>query len=152
VSGAPSSDRRSGELELNRLLLLGVLGFVAVIVALVVMLYLLPTERLHIPELQPAVRVARVVDFPVGTGRVVNWGDQVILVVRRSETGFFAVQGSAPTDGCLLRWDREALRIVSPCDHLIYDLRGNVVTGLSTLPLRRYGVYQRDSVLYVTGS
>ncbi|MDH3495888.1 MAG: hypothetical protein OER21_03935 [Gemmatimonadota bacterium] len=152
MSGAPSSDRRSGELELNRLLLLGVLGFVAVIVALVVMLYLLPTERLHIPELQPAVRVARVVDFPVGTGRVVNWGDQVILVVRRSETGFFAVQGSAPTDGCLLRWDREALRIVSPCDHLIYDLRGNVVTGLSTLPLRRYGVYQRDSVLYVTGS
>lgn len=152
MSDAPSTDSRSGDLELNRILLLGVLGFTAVLVVLAATLYSLPTERLHIPELQPAVRVARVSDFPVGTGRVVNWGDQVILVVRRSEAGFFAVQGSAPTDGCLLNWDSEALRIVSPCDHLIYDVRGNVVTGLSTLPLRRYGVYQRDGVVYVTGS
>lgn len=140
--------RESGS-ELNRLLLAGVLAVTAFAVLLVIALYLLPAQRLQIPELQPTIRVARVADFPVGTGRVVNWGARVVLVVRRSAATFYAVEGTAPSDGCLLKWDEQGLQIVSPCSHLVYDLHGNVVTGLTTVPLRRFGVFVHGDVVYV---
>jgi nitrite reductase/ring-hydroxylating ferredoxin subunit len=135
--------------ELNRLLLAGVLVVTAFAVLLVMVLYLLPTQRLQIPELQPAIRVARVADFPVGTGRVVNWGSRVVLVVRRSAAMYYAVEGTAPSDGCLLKWDEQGLQIVSPCTHVVYDLHGTVVTGLTTVPLRRYGVFVHGDAVYV---
>jgi hypothetical protein len=34
----------------------------------------------------------------------------------------------------------------------VYDLHGNVVRGLSTVPLQRYEVFVRSGVVYVTGS
>jgi nitrite reductase/ring-hydroxylating ferredoxin subunit len=135
--------------ELNRLLLVGVLVVTAFLVLVVFALYLLPAQRLQIPELQPMIRVARVDDFPVGTGRVVNWGSRVVLVVRRSDATYYAVQGTAPSDGCLLKWDEQGLQIVSPCSHLVYDLHGTVVTGLTTVPLRRFGVFVHGGVVYV---
>ncbi|HMA45299.1 MAG TPA: hypothetical protein VKO86_14845 [Gemmatimonadales bacterium] len=115
-------------------------------------LYLLPPEHLQLAELQPAYRVSREADFPVGTSRVVNWGEQVILVVRTADQAYAALQGTAPTDGCILNWDPASLRVLSPCTYLVYDLHGNVVRGLSTVPLQRYAVFVRDGVVYVTGS
>lgn len=115
-------------------------------------LYLLPPEHLQLAELQPAYRVTREADFPVGTSRVVNWGERVILVVRTAEQSYAALQGTAPTDGCILTWDPASLRVLSPCTYLIYDLHGNVVRGLSTVPLQRYAVFIRDGVVYVTGT
>jgi nitrite reductase/ring-hydroxylating ferredoxin subunit len=119
---------------------------------LAVGLYLLPPEHLQIAELQPAFRVAREADFPVGTSRVVNWGDQVVLVVRTGDQTYAALRGTAPTDGCILSWDPASLRVLSPCTYLIYDLHGNVVRGLSTVPLQRYAAFVRDGVVYITGS
>ena len=115
-------------------------------------LYLLPPEHLQLAELQPVYRVAREADFPVGTSRVVNWGERVILVVRTAEQSYAALQGTAPTDGCILTWDPASQRVLSPCTYLIYDLHGNVVRGLSTVPLQRYAVFIRDGVVYVTGT
>lgn len=115
-------------------------------------LYLLPPEHLQLAELQPALRVTREADFPVGTSRVVNWGEQVILVVRTADQAYAALQGTAPTDGCILNWDPVSERVLSPCTYLVYDLHGNVVRGLSTVPLQRYAVFVRDGVVYVTGS
>jgi nitrite reductase/ring-hydroxylating ferredoxin subunit len=119
---------------------------------LAVGLYLLPPENLQLAELQPAYRVARAADLPIGASRVVNWGDRAILVVRTSEQAYAALQATAPTDGCLLQWDPTSLRVQSPCTYLIYDLHGNVVRGLTTVPLQRYGVFVRDGVVYVTES
>ena len=115
-------------------------------------LYLLPPENLQLAELQPTYRVARAADLPIGASRIINWGDRAILVVRTSEQSYAALQATAPTDGCLLQWDPTSLRVQSPCTHLIYDLHGNVVTGLTTVPLQRYGVFVRDGVVYVTES
>ncbi len=140
------------KLGFNELLLGGIILIMGVGIAMGIGLYVLPTDPLQIPELQPAARVMRVADFPVGTSRIINWGDRIILVVRSPNQGFVALQGTSPTDGCILRWDPEALRVVSPCAHLIYDLFGNVVTGLSTAPLQRYSVFVRGEFVYVTGA
>lgn len=115
-------------------------------------LYVLPTAPLQIPELQPAIRVARDAEFPAGASRVVNWGERIILVVRSPDQGYVALQGTSPMDGCILRWDVDALRVVSPCSYVVYDLFGNVVTGLSTAPLQRYSVFVRSGFVYVTGA
>ncbi len=41
--------------------------------------------------------------------------------------------------------------MVSPCTFVVYDVRGNVVTGLTTTPLRRYRVLVRSGDVYVSG-
>ena len=69
----------------------------------------------------------------------------------RPQERFYAVQGTSPFDGCVLRWELESLRVVSPCTNVVYDLRGNVVTGLSLIPLRPYTAFVRRGTVYVAG-
>jgi hypothetical protein len=130
-------------------LLAGIVVLMVVGLALTAFLYLLPPERLQLPELQPAYIVAPEAQFPVGSSRLVDWGSQAILVVRTGEQAFAGLQGTSPSDGCILDWDPTSLRVLSPCAYLVYDLQGNVVRGLTTVPLQRYPVFVRDSVVYV---
>ena len=137
-------------LGFNEYLLGGVVLLTIVTVVLGLGFYLLPGNYLQIPELQPAIRVARVADFPAGASRVVTWGSRVLLVVHDAEGDYAALQGTSPIDGCILQWDAASLRVVSPCGHLVYDLHGNVVRGLTTVPLQRYAVFVRQDAVYVT--
>lgn len=145
----PISERPAWTPSFGEYLLGGILVLMAAIALLAVILYLLPPEELQLPELQPALRVAPISALPVGAGRTVRWGDQVILVVRADTDRFAALEGVAPTDGCMLQWSPTALRIESPCSYIVYDLHGNVVRGLTTVPLTRYTTFVRDDVLYV---
>ena len=135
----------------NEYLLAGVVVLTLAMVALGTAAYLLPGEYLQIPELQPAVRVARQSDFPVGASRVLNWGTRILLVVHAGDREYSALQGTSPIDGCILEWDVTSLRVVSPCSYVVYDLHGNVVRGLTTVPLQRYAVFLRQGAVYVTG-
>lgn len=134
------------------LLLIGVALLMLTGVAIGIGLYALPTERLQLAELQPSLRVARVSDLPVGGSRVVNWGQRIILVVRGGGGQYFALSAVSPVDGCILQWDPDGMRVVSPCGFVVYDPGGNVVAGLTTEPLHRYGVVVRGGVVYVTGA
>lgn len=134
------------------LLLIGVILLMLTGMVIGIGLYALPTGRLQLAELQPSLRVARVSDLPVGGSRVVNWGQRIILVARAGAGEYFALGAVSPVDGCILRWDPEGRRVVSPCGYVVYDPGGNVVTGLTTEPLHRYGVVVRDDVVYVTGA
>ena len=134
------------------LLLVGVILLMLTGITIGIGLYALPTERLQLAELQPSLRVARVRDLPVGGSRVVNWGQRIILVVRSGEEQYFALGAVSPVDGCILQWDPDGMRVVSPCGYVVYEPGGNVVAGLTTEPLHRYGVVVRDGVVYVTGS
>jgi nitrite reductase/ring-hydroxylating ferredoxin subunit len=131
-----------------------ILGGIAVLILVGALfgsvLYLLSPQPLQLAELQPAYRVSRVEEFPVGSSRVVNWGSTVILVVRTGEQSYAALDATSPTDGCILKWDPVSQRVLSPCSYLVYDLHGNVVRGLTTIPLTRYAVYVRDGVVYVS--
>lgn len=130
-------------------LLGGIVVLMVVAAALIGLLYLLPPERLQLAELQPAFVVAPVAQFPVGASRVVDWGNQVILVVRTGEQSYAGLQGVSPSDECILSWDPTSMRVLSPCTYIVYDLQGNVVRGLTTVPLQRFPVFVRDSVVYV---
>jgi quinol-cytochrome oxidoreductase complex cytochrome b subunit/nitrite reductase/ring-hydroxylating ferredoxin subunit len=125
------------KLGFNDLLIGAVTLLILTLIGLILALYVLPREHLEIPELLQGVRVARAADFPVGASRVASWGERTILVVRSGENRFVGLEGTSPRDGCLLRWDVESLRIVSPCSYAVFDLQGNVVTGLTTTPLQR---------------
>jgi nitrite reductase/ring-hydroxylating ferredoxin subunit len=149
---ANGSDSEGSGLGFNELLLGAVITFMVVSLVLAGVFYLRPGEHLEIPEIQPVVRVASESDFPTGASRLVRWGDRPILVVRQADGGFLAVQGTAPSDGCLLQWEVEALRIVSPCSYVVYDADGSAVAGLSRQPLQRYPVFVRDGIVYVARS
>jgi nitrite reductase/ring-hydroxylating ferredoxin subunit len=112
-------------------------------------LYVLPRENLNIPGIEPVVHVVRESAFPIGASRLVQWGERLVLVVRLQDQRYFALQGISPYDGCVLEWDEQSTRVVSPCSHVVYDARGHVVTGLSTEPLRQYPVFTRGGSVYV---
>ena len=147
-----NENQGNNRLSLNGLLLGGVTVLIATGIVIVMLLYSAPAAPLQIPELSPSIRLAEEADFPVGASRVVNWGDKIILIVRAGESRYFALQGTSPIDGCILRWDAVSMRVFSPCNHLIYDMHGNVVAGLTTTPLFQYSVFVRDAVVYVGGA
>jgi nitrite reductase/ring-hydroxylating ferredoxin subunit len=135
--------------EFGGLLLTGVI-LVTVACALIgLALYLLPGAVLQVPGNQPELRIARESEFPVGASRVESWGEAIILVIRVEEDRYVALQGTSPDQGCVMRWDDESRRVVSPCRYQVYDLQGNVVAGLSRQPLRLYHVYVREGVVLV---
>lgn len=134
----------------NEYLLAGVIVLTLVTVALGIVFYLLPGDYLQIPELQPTIRVVRESEFPVGASRVVSWGARIVLVVRAGDREYSALQGTSPIDGCILDWDAASLRVVSPCTYVVYDLHGNVVRGLTTVPLQRFAVFVRQGAVFVT--
>lgn len=137
------------KLGFNDLLIGAVVLLILALTGLILSLYVLPGEHMEMPELLQGVRVSREADFPVGASRVVSWGERTILVIRSGEGRFVGLEGTSPRDGCVLQWDAESLRIVSPCSYAVFDLQGNVVTGLTTTPLQRYAVFVRNGVVYV---
>lgn len=145
----PESSRRSGRPGFSGLLLTGVILVILAFAAIGLTLYLVPGEAVEVPGNQPELRIAREADFPVGASRVETWGEAVVLVIRIEEERYVALQGTSPDDACLLAWDEESRRIVSPCRYLVYDLQGNVVAGLTRQPLRRYQVFKRQGVVFV---
>ena len=153
---APTPVQQAGDAGRSRgfveYLLGGIVALMMFGVVMGLFLYLIPPPPLQLAELQPAFQVAAEADMPVGGSRLVNWGDRAILVVRTDQQAYAAVQADAPNDGCLLRWDPTSLRIVSPCSYLVYDLHGDVVRGLTTVPLERYSVFVRDGIVYLARS
>lgn len=144
----PSSGDSGWDPGFNEYLLGGVIVFVLFLAVLGTAMYLLPGDHLAVAELQPAVRVSTE-QMPDSASRVVTWGRRVILVVRAGDE-YAALQGTSPIDGCILNWDRESARIVSPCGYVVYDLDGNVVRGLTTVPLLRYDTFIQQGAVFVT--
>lgn len=134
----------------NEFLLAGIVALMLVGAGLSFVLYALPVPHLQLAELQPSFRIAHTVDFPVAESRVVHWGDRVVLVIRTGEDRYAALEGVSPIDGCILEWDPASVHVRSPCTDLQYDLHGNVVRGLTTVPLQRYAVFVRQGVAYLT--
>jgi nitrite reductase/ring-hydroxylating ferredoxin subunit len=152
IPSTPEAEHKQWQPGFNEYILGGISLFFFLGMFIVGVVYLLPPAHLQLSELQPAYRVTEQSNFPVKASRVVNWGDQIILVVRTDEQAYTALQAVAPNDGCILNWDPTSLRVLSPCSYLVYDLHGNVVRGLTTVPLRRYEVFVRDGVVYVARS
>jgi nitrite reductase/ring-hydroxylating ferredoxin subunit len=144
------SESQPRERDLSTYVLNSMVVVVFLIGFAIAALYTNPPEHLIIPQREIASRVSRVEDFPVGSSRLATLGDQPILVVRLAEHDYQALEGVSPVDGCLLRWDSEALRVASPCGHQLYNLRGHAEEGLTTEPLQRYSVFVRNDVVYVT--
>ena len=145
-----ATDSHRRERDLGTYLLNSLVAVVFLIGLAVAALYSNPPEHLIIPQHEVAARVARVSDFPVGSSRLGTLGEEPVLIVRMADHEYWAVHGVSPVDECLLRWDSEALRVVSPCGHQLYNLRGHAVEGLTTEPLRRYSVFVRNDIVYVT--
>lgn len=146
--GAGPSDG-PGRPGFGSLLLTGVILVIFACMGIGLTLYLLPGTALQVPGNQPELRIAPESEFPVGASRVENWGSAIILVIRPEPGRYVALQGTSPDRGCILRWDEESRRVVSPCSYVVYDLQGNVVTGLTREPLRRYQVFERQGVVFV---
>jgi nitrite reductase/ring-hydroxylating ferredoxin subunit len=140
----------SSERGFESVLMIGLIVLLALMLGAFALFYAVPADHLTLPDRQSALRMGRVDEIPVGGSRVNNWGEEVVLLVRVSEDEFRAVQGTSTLDGCILDWDPDAFRVVSPCGYQLYDLRGRAVDGLTTRPLSRYNVSVQRGLVFVT--
>ena len=147
---APDNATQDRKIDPSSYLLNSLIAVVFLAALAIAVAYTVPPEHLVIPQHEVAVRVAREESFPVASSRMVTWGDLAILVVRHEESQYAALQGVSPVDGCLLRWEAESMSVISPCGHVVYNLRGRAVEGLTTEPLQRYAVFVRNGIVYVT--
>ncbi len=86
-----------------------------------------------------AVEVAKAAEVPEGQAISVPFKGSIVLVIHLGER-FVALSGLCTHDGCLLRWDAEKGQIICPCDLGVFDIEGNVVSGLAGRPLPKLRV------------
>lgn len=90
-------------------------------------------------------------DLPVGQGKVVQHGDQPVLVIR-GEEGVAGLSAVCTHLGCIVRWDGEGKLVRCPCHAAVFDARGNVVSGPPPSPLPAVPVSVVKDHIMVGGS
>jgi len=109
---------------------------------------------LHPPEVSVGVPdqilVGAVDDIPVNGARLVRFQRRPVLVIRVETGEFFALSATCSyTEECQLEWNAERHQIVCPCHGDVFDIFGNVLSGPSSIPLRRYVVEEIDGRVYL---
>jgi cytochrome b6-f complex iron-sulfur subunit len=74
-------------------------------------------------------------EIPPGEARDIVFKGTPVIVVNRPMGGFVALSRVCTHLGCLVDYDRSKKRLQCPCHAGVYDLDGNVISGLPTRPL-----------------
>jgi cytochrome b6-f complex iron-sulfur subunit len=77
-------------------------------------------------------------DVPAGKTKEIIVNNTPVIIINRSEKGYIALSRVCTHLGCLVEYDNANKRLVCPCHAGIYDLEGNVVSGLPPKPLTEF--------------
>lgn len=83
-------------------------------------------------------------DLAVGDAKVIQAGEEPVLVVRTEAQQVAAVSAVCPHLGCIVRWDQGQQIVRCPCHGAEFDLRGNVLRGPAARPLTTVEASVRD--------
>lgn len=83
--------------------------------------------------------VAKVGEIPPGQGVNVPFKGTTVLIINLPG-GFVAYSAVCPHAGCFVEWDPDRDQIICPCHKGIFDLEGNVVSGMPPRSLKKYRV------------
>lgn len=79
-------------------------------------------------------------EIPVGSVKNIVFNNTPVIIINRHEKGYIAISRVCTHLGCLVEYDKDNKRLVCPCHAGIYDLEGNVVSGLPPKPLTEFSL------------
>ncbi|MBU1023294.1 Rieske (2Fe-2S) protein [bacterium] len=100
-----------------------------------IMAYLRP----HVTGTWGVMEVAEVGEIPLGQGVLVPFKGTTVLIINLSNR-FVAYSAVCTHAGCFVKWDPDKGQIICPCHAGVFDLEGNVVSGMPPRSLKRYRV------------
>lgn len=129
------------------LLGLGVVGWLSSVLYPVIQ-YIIPPR---VPEARlSAVKVGKVDDFELNSGRIVRFGQQPVLLIR-TEFGDFKAFGATCTHlACIVQYRPDWKLIWCACHNGRFDLNGINIAGPPPRPLEPLKVVVRGDDVYVT--
>ncbi len=74
-------------------------------------------------------------EIPIGAARDIVFNGTPIIIINRPDGGFIALSRVCTHLGCLVDYDKNRKRLQCPCHAGVFDLEGNVISGLPTRPL-----------------
>ncbi len=95
------------------------------------------------------VRVAKLDEIPVGSGKLVLFNEEPVWVVRRARE-FVALSALCTHKGCVVKWDGGRRLFACPCHEARFDENGNVLAGLPRRPLPHYRVAAVGDEVYLS--
>lgn len=143
----PTSTRRRFVTMMGRLLLgLWGVGLFAGLVR-----YLRPAAGQH-RRSELVIPAREVQNLAVGKAMLIAHGSQPIHLLRLGEREFLALSASCTHLRCVLEFDAADRVFICPCHDGQFDLNGNVLAGLPTVPLPSYRAAYRfgDVVIDLT--
>jgi cytochrome b6-f complex iron-sulfur subunit len=94
------------------------------------------------------VKIGAVEDMEKDTGKIVKFGNEPVIVIRK-QTGEYIAFGAVCTHlDCIVQYRKDYGQIYCACHNGRYDLNGRVASGPPPAPLTKYGVtIKNDEVI-----
>ncbi len=115
-------------------------GLVAWIVSVIypVARYLVPPK---VAELNVnSVDVGPVADFPKNSSKILRFGRKPIIVIRKSNGDFKALEATCTHLDCNVQFKKETEQVWCACHNGLYDIEGKNISGPPPKPLAQFKV------------
>jgi cytochrome b6-f complex iron-sulfur subunit len=110
--------------------------------------YLLPPHRASSRLGPRQVKIGKVADIPIGTGKLALVDGEPVWVVHLAR-GFVGLSATCTHKGCIIEWKEKRKLFSCPCHNGLFDTHGNVIAGLPRWPLSHFQVGSIQGDLYV---
>jgi cytochrome b6-f complex iron-sulfur subunit len=141
------SEKQTRRDFLNWVLGLGFLGWLAAVLYPVYS-YLKPPKA---PEVDVSnLKLGKVEDFPVDSGKIFKMGNQPGLLVRTQDGKFKAFNATCTHLSCTVQYKPDEKIIWCACHNGKYDLNGKNISGPPPSPLTPYNVSVNNDEVFVS--
>jgi cytochrome b6-f complex iron-sulfur subunit len=123
----------------------GTAGTLAVAAAYPAVAFISPS---NVARREP-VGAGKLDDFPVGTARVVLFGERPALVIRTPDGGLKCFVAVCTHLQCIVRYSEERGQIECPCHQGLFNLQGQNIAGPPPRPLEELRVTAADGNILV---
>ncbi len=141
------SEKQSRRDFLNWVLGIGFLGWLAAVLYPVYS-YLKPPKA---PEVDVSnLKLGKVEDFPVDSGKIFKMGSQPGLLIRTQDGKFKAFNATCTHLSCTVQYKPDEKIIWCACHNGKYDLSGKNISGPPPAPLTPYNVSVKNDEVFVS--
>ncbi|MFQ6105059.1 MAG: ubiquinol-cytochrome c reductase iron-sulfur subunit [Candidatus Glassbacteria bacterium] len=90
-------------------------------------------------------------DLPVGDSNVIDIAGQPVILIR-TQKEVIALSAICTHLGCVVQFKKEENIIHCPCHAAAFDIKGNVLKGPATIPLKTYQTNISGNRVFIGGS
>ena len=95
------------------------------------------------------VKIGEVEDMEKDSGKIIKFGNEPVIVVRKADGEYIAFAGVCTHLDCIVQYRNDLEQIYCACHNGRYDLNGRNVGGPPPAPLEKYGIAIKNNEVIV---